>query len=187
MEFLLIKNGTLAAVSEIMALDQICFGGIWSKAGYEREISSPNSTILLLFLRQDNYTEKLIGLGCLWSIVEEAHITLLGIHPNYHRQGLGQLLLYALLQDAADRKLERATLEVKTTNDAAIALYEKFGFQIAGKRKNYYPKTGEDAFILWRKGLAQNQFLAELTAWRVNILNRISSQYNLLQENLKET
>ncbi len=187
MEFLLIKNGTLEAVSEIIALDKICFGGIWSKAGYEREISSPNSTILLLFLRQDNFTEKLIGLGCLWSIMEEAHITLLGIHPDYHGQGLGQLLLYALLKDAVDRKLERATLEVKTTNDSAIALYKKFGFKIAGKRKNYYPKTGEDAFILWRNDLAQNQFLAELTSWQVIILNRISSQYNLLSGNFQET
>ncbi len=185
MKLLLIKNATLQQVPEILALDKLCFGGIWSKAGYKREIDSPNSSILLLFLKQDNLERKLIGLGCLWSIVDEAHITLLGIHPDYQGQSLGKLLLTSLLQDAVDRKLERATLEVKTTNNIAIALYKKFGFEVAGRRKNYYPKTGEDAFILWRSGLEKPEFILELEAWKTQIHHILDSQYNLLQENLK--
>ena len=180
------KNATLQEVPEILALDQLCFGGIWSKQGYEREIDSPNSSILLLFLKQDNLEAQLIGLGCLWSIVEEAHITLLGIHPDYQGQGLGKLLLTSLLQNAVARKLERATLEVKTTNYSAITLYQKFGFKVAGRRKNYYPKTGEDAFILWRSGLEKSEFITELETWKTQIHNILSSQYNLLPENLKQ-
>ena len=180
MKSLFVKNATLQEVPEILALDKICFGGIWSEAGYKREIDSPNSFILLLFLNRDNNkTTQLIGLGCLWSIVEEAHITLLGIHPDYHRQGLGQLLLTFLLENAVARKLERATLEVKITNFAAIALYQKFGFKIAGRRKNYYPKTKEDAFILWRTGLEKPEFLVELDTWKTHIDNLLIPEYTL--------
>ena len=186
MKLLIIQNATVQQVPEILALDRLCFGGIWSEEGYKREIDSPNSTILLLFLQEDNSEDKLLGIGCLWSIVEEAHITLLGIHPDYHRQGLGQLLLSALLQDAIDRKLERATLEVRTTNYAAIALYKKFGFKVAGRRKNYYPKTGEDAFLLWRSGLDKPEFLAELEGWKQKIWQQLTPQYILLPENLKQ-
>lgn len=185
MTSLLIKNATLQQVPEILALDRLCFDGIWSRAGYEREIDSPNSSIWLMFLTKSDVEDKLIGLGCLWSIVEEAHITLLGIHPEYQRQGLGKLLLCTLLQDALNRKLKRATLEVKTTNYSAIALYDKFGFKVAGRRKNYYPKTGEDAFILWRAGLDKPEFLVELENWQTQTCQRLVPQYKLLQENLK--
>ncbi|MDJ0648245.1 MAG: ribosomal protein S18-alanine N-acetyltransferase [Xenococcaceae cyanobacterium MO_188.B19] len=180
------KNATLEEIPEILALDKLCFGSIWSKEGYEREIDSPNSSILLLFLKQDNLEAKLIGLGCLWSIVEEAHITLLGIHPDHQGQGLGKLLLTSLLQNAVARKLERATLEVKTTNYVAIALYKKFGFKVAGRRKKYYPKTGEDAFILWRNGLEKPEFISELATKKTQIQDILNPQYNLLQENLKQ-
>jgi ribosomal protein S18 acetylase RimI-like enzyme len=74
-------------------------------------------------------------LACFWAILEEAHITLLAIYPDYQRQGLGKLLLYKLLEKAVQRQLERATLEVRVSNQSAIALYEHFGFRVAGERK----------------------------------------------------
>ncbi|MDJ0532641.1 MAG: ribosomal protein S18-alanine N-acetyltransferase [Xenococcaceae cyanobacterium MO_207.B15] len=185
MKLLVLQNATVKQIPDILALDLLCFDGIWSKEGYKREIESPNSSMLLLFLREINSEEKLLGIGCLWSIMSEAHITLLGINPDYQRQGLGELLLYALLQDALGRKLERATLEVRTGNYPAIALYKKFGFKVAGRRKNYYPKTGEDAFILWRSDLDKPEFTAELEDWKQNIAQKLTSQYTLLPENLK--
>jgi ribosomal-protein-alanine N-acetyltransferase len=139
---------------QVLELDRLCFGGFWSIEGYLREIDSPNSTLLIITI-PDNQASKVIGLGCFWAILEEAHITLLAVHPDFQGQGLGKLLLFSLLKDAAKRKLERATLEVKETNHIALSLYEKFGFKIAGRRKNYYQQTGEDALILWRGNLTK--------------------------------
>jgi len=107
--------------------------------------------------------ETLIGLGCLWAILEEAHITLLAIHPDYRQQGLGQAVLLGLLTTACRRGLERATLEVRVSNGAAIALYEKFGFQTAGRRRRYYTQPEEDALMLWRSGLQDLEFHQFLT------------------------
>ncbi|CAA9322336.1 Ribosomal-protein-S18p-alanine acetyltransferase [uncultured Microcoleus sp.] len=75
-------------------------------------------------------TPTLIGLGCLWAILEEAHITILAIHPRFQGQGLGQALLWALLTKAHYRQLERATLEVRESNLSALSLYHKFGYMV---------------------------------------------------------
>jgi [ribosomal protein S18]-alanine N-acetyltransferase len=167
-------------ISEIVALDKLCFGGLWSEAGYLREIESPNSSLFALSVRESqalDSSSKIIGIGCLWSIVEEAHITLLGIHPDYQRQGLGQLLLYILFQDALHRGLKWATLEVKADNARAINLYQKFGFQIIGKRKGYYQPEGKDALILWNKNLNRPEFAQHLAHWHNTILVRLSDRY----------
>ncbi|AFZ21461.1 ribosomal protein S18-alanine N-acetyltransferase [Allocoleopsis franciscana] len=205
MTFLKLKPLTLEQLSAVVELDQLCFGGLWTRSGYERELESPNSQLLILEAASDqgesgfqkpssglgqgvivipeielegtqvkpDPTQNaqtadlatapspptiLIGLGCYWSILEEAHITILAVHPDYQHQGLGQLLLYALLRDAKRRQLEWATLEVKPSNQAALSLYQKFGFIEAGRRRRYYKDTGEDALILWRGGLQKQDF-----------------------------
>lgn len=115
-----------------------------------------------------------MALGCCWSIVEEAHVTIMAVHPDFQGQGLGQLILLGLLRDAWLRGLERATLEVRESNTAAIALYEKFGFTTAGRRKKYYQATGEDALIMWRKGLDHPQFPEQLEQWEKMIGDRLA-------------
>lgn len=177
MQKLEIKPATAEDIEEILVLDCLCFMGIWTRDAYLREIASPNSSLLLLWLTEARSLPTLIGMGCLWSIVEEAHITLLGIIPQYQRRGLGMLLLHSLLLDARRRNLERATLEVKVTNTPALNLYEKFGFEVAGKRKNYYAKTGEDAFILWLNGLNKPECQDRLEEKWLQISDRLERQY----------
>jgi len=137
-------------LEEVIELDQLCFGGLWSLEGYQREIESPNSTLSII-TTHINSQEKIIGLGCFWAILEEAHLTILAIHPDFQRQGLGQMLLNHLLEEAIKKGLERATLEVSEHNQTALNLYKKFGFTVAGRRKKYYQATGADALILWKK------------------------------------
>jgi [ribosomal protein S18]-alanine N-acetyltransferase len=179
-------------LSRVLELDQLCFGGLWTREGYQRELDSPNSDLLGLWLDQEprvtptrplevcvessrsvSESSYLIGMGCLWSILDEAHITILGIDPHYQRQGLGQVMLYGLLKSAQARLLEWATLEVRVSNQTAIALYRKFGFKDVGKRKGYYQDTGEDALILWRNGLKHPDFEPILGQWEQEIRDRL--------------
>jgi len=145
-----IKTLTEKDLDQVLELDHLCFGGLWSLDAYKREIESPNSCLLILTIELQG-EEKVIGLGCFWSILEEAHITILAIHPDFQEQKLGQLLLSNMLDKAEKQGLERATLEVGENNKKALYLYEKFGFTVAGRRKKYYKKTQEDALILWKK------------------------------------
>jgi [ribosomal protein S18]-alanine N-acetyltransferase len=170
-----LKTLTSQDLTAILELDQACFGGLWTMEGYQRELDSPNSDLLGLF--SPHSTIKLLGMGCFWSILEEAHITIVAVHPQYHRQGLGQALLYFLLKTAGDRGLERATLEVRASNLAAISLYQKFGFQTAGRRRGYYQDNGEDALILWLPDLQYPQFQKKLQHWERLILDDLANSH----------
>ncbi|WP_244913219.1 ribosomal protein S18-alanine N-acetyltransferase [Phormidesmis priestleyi] len=154
----------------VLALDQLCFGGLWTLEGYQRELESPNSDLLILVAHGSSCV---LGLGCLWAILDEAHLTIVAVHPNYQRLGFGQAILLALLQSARQRGLERATLEVRISNQSALNLYQKFDFREAGRRKRYYPDTGEDASILWRGGLQHPNFPNLLTSWQTQICDRL--------------
>ncbi len=171
MNLLELKPITPQMLKAVVELDQLCFGGLWTMEGYEREIDSSNAD--LLGLSFPGYSPLLVGMGCLWAIVDEAHITILAVHPRYQSQGFGQFILLSMLASAQRRGLERASLEVRTSNKGAIALYQKFGFKTAGIRKRYYSDTGEDALILWRGGLQENEFIENLKTWRQEVRSRI--------------
>lgn len=200
MKVLQLKPLSESELSKAVELDRLCFGGLWTLEGYQREVESSKSDLLGLWMTPSppvplEFTSDsqvappihhpvLIGIGCLWSILEEAHITVLGIHPEFRQQGLGQAMLIALLTCAVYRQLERATLEVRNSNDSAIALYQKFGFQQAGRRRGYYQDTGEDALILWKNGLHFPEFQRILKQWHSQIQNQLTHQGWLIDTQL---
>jgi ribosomal-protein-alanine N-acetyltransferase len=189
---LVLKPLKTELLSAALALDLQCLGGLWSLEGYQREINSPTSELLALTgpgslspkkgdlnrsLTGSEWqfpTESLLGMGCFWSILSEAHVTLLAVHPDYQGQGLGRALLHGLLSIARQRGLEQATLEVRVSNHPALALYDKFGFQKAGRRRRYYPDTGEDGLILWRSGLQSSEFEQSLSQCQQQIEIRLA-------------
>lgn len=176
---------TPALLSSAVELDRLALGGLWTQDGYQRELDSPNSDLLILVpSTEPPKPQPIIALGCLWAILEEAHITILAVRPQYQRQGLGQALLVALLAAARSRHLEWATLEVRPSNYAAIALYQKHGFSEVGRRRHYYADTGEDALILWRKGLHHPEFLETLEQWRSQVRDRLKTSGWRLAEDL---
>jgi ribosomal-protein-alanine N-acetyltransferase len=81
------------------------------------------------------------------------HLMNVAVDPDVRRRGLGTMLLEAMLERAG--RDAAYTLEVRTSNAAAIALYERFGFRQAGTRHRYYADTGEDAVIMWRTADAE--------------------------------
>ncbi len=186
----LTEQGLEAAVE----LDQLCLGKLWTLEGYRRELDSPKSD-LLVWVQSEQASPQplltatcphgqwgenppaLIGLGCVWSIVDEAHITLLAIHPDYRGLGLGKGLLWGLLYCGWKRQLKWATLEVRASNQVALSLYQKFGFKEAGRRRRYYQDNGEDALVLWRSGLQHPEFEQELSQWKQQLFTSESKNF----------
>lgn len=157
-------------------LDEQTLGGFWALDAYQREVESEASDLLGLW-----QGSELIGLGCSWAIVDEAHITLLAIAPSHQGQGWGGLLLLALLQAAIQRQLAWATLEVRISNQVAISLYQKVGFQEVGQRPRYYADTGEAALILWLKGLREPDVQAAIAQQWQQRQQRIDQKGRQLQ------
>lgn len=155
-----------------IALDQTCLGGFWSEASYRQELSLTNHTLLGIH-GQGLESRELLGLAASWGILEETHITLLMVHPDYRRRGLGQCLLWGLLKDAQQQGDRRwATLEVRVSNGGALQLYQDFGFRAVGTRPRYYDHPVEDAVILWCKGLGTPSFRQDLGAKKTAIMAR---------------
>ncbi|MBD1823723.1 ribosomal protein S18-alanine N-acetyltransferase [Cyanobacteria bacterium FACHB-DQ100] len=166
-----------ALLPQVLELDRICFGGLWTLEGYQREIDSLNSELIAI-----TFEDRLIGYGCFWAIVDEAHITIIAVHPDHQQQGLGKLLLFALLDRARQRQMKHATLEVRISNQSAISLYEKFQFKVAGQRKDYYTDTGENALILWRGGLQAAEFQSLLKEKWLEIRDRLTQHNRILSD-----
>ncbi|MGB7413386.1 MAG: ribosomal protein S18-alanine N-acetyltransferase [Thermosynechococcaceae cyanobacterium] len=169
---LILLNETL--LPNAVALDQRALGGLWTLNGYRQELERPSSALVGLVC--DRLECPLLGMGCLWGIEDEAHIILLAVDPDYRRQGLGQILLWRMLAIATQRHLSRATLEVRASNGGAIALYKKFGFQLAGRRVGYYAETGEDALILWLPKMQTTAFARSLQDWQQTLEHRSEQQ-----------
>jgi ribosomal-protein-alanine N-acetyltransferase len=96
----------------------------------------------------------IVAYCAVWIIFDELHINTLAVHPRWRRQGVASQLLTHVLDDAVQKGAEKATLEVRRSNEAARRLYAALGFSEAGVRRNYYASPEEDALILWRDGLA---------------------------------
>lgn len=97
---------------------------------------------------------EVVGFCSFWRVLDELHINNLAVAPLRRRGGVGSALLVHILQEGAALGAQRATLEVRRSNDVARALYERFGFSVAGVRRGYYTNPPEDALILWREHLA---------------------------------
>lgn len=169
-EILTLKEIILGDLPQIQAIDQACLGGFWGLGGYIQEIERPDSYLLAVV----NSENLILGFGCLWAVLEEAHITTLAVRPEYQRQGLGKYLVWGLLDTAHQHGLEWAALEVRISNTVAIALYEKFDFKIIGNRPKYYELPSEDGLVMWRKGLNAPDFSEALAKWHEEIKQAIA-------------
>jgi ribosomal-protein-alanine N-acetyltransferase len=94
------------------------------------------------------HQDLVIGFVGVWLIADEAHIVTIAVRESHRRRGIGELLLIAAIELTLMNERELLSLECRVSNDAAIALYEKYGFQRLGIRPHYYSDNREDAIIM---------------------------------------
>jgi len=139
---------TLDDIPEVMNIDRLSFPLPWSERSYRYELEHNSSAQLIVADYHDLDRIQLVGYIGFWFVVDEMHISTLAVHPDFRRRGIGEALLEGALHLADSRGGVIATLEVRTSNQAALDLYTKFGFEVAGCRKNYYQDNREDAWIM---------------------------------------
>ena len=134
---------TAADVDAVCAIEEATFARPWSRASIENELT--NSCARYVVLRRGGET---VGYAGMWLVIDEAHVTNVAIRKDLLGQGLGEKLMRALIQLAADSGMIWMTLEVRRSNAAAQGLYRKLGFVDVGWRKRYYEDNGEDALLM---------------------------------------
>ena len=130
-------------VTQVAALEKVCFSDPWSEKSVAGELDNPLSLWLVAMEEED-----LAGYVGSQSVLGEADMMNIAVDPAFRRRGIAEALVNALIDQLVRRGNHCLTLEVRASNESAIALYEKLGFQQVGLRKNYYRNPKENALIL---------------------------------------
>ncbi len=135
-------------IDGVTAVEEATFHIPWTRADFVREVRQ--NAMAIYFVAVDAQTEQVVGYAGMWHVINEGHITNVAVLESYRGQGIGNLLMEALIAAAQEKEMIGITLEVRIGNTTAQRLYHKFGFRPEGFRKNYYADTHEDAVIMWK-------------------------------------
>jgi len=128
---------------EVMEVERRAFAHPWSAELLRRELTHDWSTILLAL-----EGGRIIGFVIFWVVVDEIHVLNVAVDPVHRRRGIARLLMAELLERGRANGLSMATLEVRRSNEPALALYAGLGFRNVGVRKGYYVEEREDAIVM---------------------------------------
>jgi ribosomal-protein-alanine N-acetyltransferase len=153
-----IRRLTYSDLPQVVAIERRAFPTAWSLAMFVLELSKP-SGVCLAALREG----RIVGY-CVCSRYDTVwHVMNIAVDPHRQRTGVATALLASLWEQIADPGA-RFTLEVRRSNEAAIALYERHGFRAAGLRRRYYQDNGEDALIMWSTPATRSGSLEDVPA-----------------------
>ena len=159
---LLVGPMRMADVAAVLEIERLSFSSPWPAFAFEQELTANR----LAHYRVARLDGRVVAFGGIWLMVDEAHITTFGVHPDHRRRGIGRRLLLCLAEAAIQLGSARMTLEVRVSNEPAQNLYRSFGFQVSGRRVAYYSDDGEDALVMTTPELAGAVMQAVLAAER---------------------
>ena len=126
----------------------------WSRSMFAGELAKPSSLSLGAF---DRETGALVGYLVISRYVDAWHVMNVAVTTEYRRRGVASALLERLFEVTSADERRGYTLEVRVSNEGAIALYERLGFVARGVRRGYYTDNREDALIMWRDPVSDEQ------------------------------
>ncbi len=130
----------------VMRIEELSFPCPWSKGMFLSEFNKhPYSRS---YIAEEKSSGELVGYVLFSLVFEELHILNLAVHPACRRNGIGESLVSFVLGIGRDQQTAKVLLEVRASNNSALALYQKFGFKEIGIRRNYYFKPKENALLL---------------------------------------
>ena len=171
----------LRAVDDRLPVDQAHAEDVHAQppAAGENARELPRRSLLPIGLGKRHETNgsarsPIIGFAGMWMAYDEAHVTTIGVDPSYQGQGLGELLLLCMIDEAVARGAGWLTLEVRVSNAPAQTLYHKYGFTVQGTRKRYYSDNHEDALIMWSRALSDPDYRAAIERRRRALADRLT-------------
>jgi [ribosomal protein S18]-alanine N-acetyltransferase len=136
----------------LMEVARASFSSPWTREMFLWEIQNSDVSHVYVVRRAG----RVVAFCCCWLIFDELHINNLAVHPDRRRQRLASTLLTHVLREERRQGARQAVLEVRRSNLAALALYQKLGFRVIGERLGYYANPAEDALILGHRGRAED-------------------------------
>lgn len=147
---LVVRKMTIKDLPAVMDIDRLSFPTPWSERSFHYELND-NPAACLRVAELKGKVAKIAGFIGFWMLVDEAHISTVAVHPDLRGQGIGGVLLEDAIRQAIGLQASLVTLEVRASNQAAIQLYRKHGFEAVGRRVRYYKDNQEDAILMTLK------------------------------------
>ena len=140
---MIITKMTQQHIMQVAELEKLCFSDPWSEKSIASEL---DNKLALWFVADDG--GKVLGYVGSQTVIDETDMMNIAVRPDCRRRGIAEAMVDALVEELKTIGSRCLTLEVRASNEPAIALYEKLGFAQVGLRKNYYRNPKEDALIL---------------------------------------
>lgn len=157
---LVIRDMVAGDIKQVMRVEYACFSDPWSENALLTEAMNPAAYYAVCSLGA-----HIIGFAGMWIIMDECHITNIGVLPEYRRKGYGERLLIAILKEAIARGATRATLECRRSNFGAQQLYGKYDFTTVAIRRGYYRDNNEDAVVMWVNDIHSLEYRKKLKSY----------------------
>lgn len=154
---MLIREMTLQDVAQVAAIEKECFTMPWSEQSLKDSVTRADT---LFFVCEEDVCDdmlpeegkalqtEIVGYIGMYVSFEEGDITNVAVSPAHRKKGYGEALVSKAKELAKEKQLEMILLEVRVSNEPAISLYKKLGFEELGLRKNFYEHPAEDAIIM---------------------------------------
>jgi ribosomal-protein-alanine N-acetyltransferase len=137
-----IKYMERSHIDGMVEVEEQCFNSGYARKTFEKELENKIAVYLVALAK-----EKVVGYTGIWNMCGTADIIDVAVHRDFRRQGIGQKLILAMLDECKKQGVFEVNLEVRLSNLAAQGLYKKLGFAEVGLRKKYYQNT-EDAVLM---------------------------------------
>lgn len=141
-----IRRMRLADLPRVMDIEVESFTMPWSEATFRGLLRRSDADLFVAEL-----DGELVGYAVFWAVLDEGELGNVSVAPAYRRRGIATTLVNAVLSRAAERGVRDVYLEVRVSNSGAQDLYNRFGFEQVGRRRNYYIQPVEDAFVMRKR------------------------------------
>jgi ribosomal-protein-alanine N-acetyltransferase len=141
---LLIRKAGAADLPAVLAIEREQFSNPWSGEHFQAELANSFSQF---YVAENRENFVLAGFLIFWRLDNELELHKIAVDKTSQRRGYGSCLLDFFISTALSRHCQRALLEVRAGNVAAIRLYEKCAFRCIGRRREYYSLPVEDALV----------------------------------------
>jgi ribosomal-protein-alanine N-acetyltransferase len=146
---MIVRAMTAADIEAVSELDALSFSQPWPKNAFEIELTNQGARCWVADPSTGSgQAGQIAGALVFWRVLDEAHLATIAVHPAFRRRGVARLLLQTAIDAAYAEGARIYHLEVRAGNEAAKKLYLAFGFEIVGRRVNYYKDNGEDAVLM---------------------------------------
>lgn len=143
MSEIIIKKIEKSHIPDLVGIERSCFSKPWTAEGFLAELKNDTAEFYAAFSG-----EKAVGYMGIYIICGEGYVANVAVLPGYRRKGIACGLIENAINICRKNKADFLSLEVRVSNKAAISLYEKFGFEIVGERKNFYSSPTENGYIM---------------------------------------